>query len=201
MSQNPQINAPEVASHGLFSVDPARDWPWGTGDNDNYQNECCSCKKPYRGHKRSIVCCKCQRESDERWAAMNTESRREFEEWANPKGYYLRKNSYIDITAYYESTDTEQAWEAWQAARERQWRPIEELGTIDGDSWTLKSGYEKYRLFMILMADDDHQTYWATITEDGTLHDANGDDTGWRWCDASYYMDVTLPNPPTSEKI
>jgi hypothetical protein len=53
----------------------ARDWPWGMGDNDNYQQECCECKKPYRGHKRSIVCCKCQRESDERWAAMTVEER------------------------------------------------------------------------------------------------------------------------------
>ena len=64
-----------VRSDALFSVDPARDWPWGQGDNDNYMKKCCSCKKPYRGHKRSIGCCKCQRESDERWAAMTAEER------------------------------------------------------------------------------------------------------------------------------
>jgi len=75
MSPNPPKDVVEVASHALFSVDPVRDWPWGTGDNDNYRNECCSCKKPYRGHKRSIVCCKCQRESDEWWAAMTVSER------------------------------------------------------------------------------------------------------------------------------
>ena len=64
-----------VRSDALFSVDPARDWPWGMGDNDNYQNECCSCKMPYRGHKRSVVCCKCQRESDKRWVAMTIDER------------------------------------------------------------------------------------------------------------------------------
>lgn len=65
----------ETDRRQLFSIDPARDWPWGSGENDNYQNECCSCKKLYRGHKRSVVCCKCQRESDGRWAAMTIEER------------------------------------------------------------------------------------------------------------------------------
>jgi predicted DsbA family dithiol-disulfide isomerase len=44
---------------------------------------------------------------------MTTESRREFEEWAESKNFSLPKgNRYI-------SPATEIAWEAWQAAREQ----------------------------------------------------------------------------------
>jgi len=74
---DPSNQVPAVASHALFSVDPTRDWPWGAGDNDNYMNECLCCKHPYRGHKRSIICCKCEREANSRWAAMTAEERLE----------------------------------------------------------------------------------------------------------------------------
>tara|TARA_R110002074_G_scaffold335083_1_gene505512 strand:- start:102 stop:554 length:453 start_codon:yes stop_codon:yes gene_type:complete len=69
------VHESRIESGALFSVDSARDWPWGRGENDNYMRECCSCKNPYRGHKRSTVCCKCQRESDDRWASMTIDER------------------------------------------------------------------------------------------------------------------------------
>jgi len=48
------------------------------------------------------------------------ESRREFEEWAN-NGYFLaRQDHFPDL---YRAIQTQRAWEAWQAARERQ-KPI-----------------------------------------------------------------------------
>jgi len=45
-------------------------------------------------------------------------NRREFEEWARSAGYWLHTNPYDDTGKYYDSSDTESAWEAWQAARE-----------------------------------------------------------------------------------
>lgn len=60
-------------STALFSIDPSRDWPWGEGENDNYQNICKSCDKEYRGHKRSPVCKRCDTESRAAWDAMTPE--------------------------------------------------------------------------------------------------------------------------------
>jgi len=48
---------------------------------------------------------------------MTTESRREFEEWANNNLLPINK---IGTAQVYSSVVTEYAWEAWQAARERQ---------------------------------------------------------------------------------
>lgn len=62
-----------LSPFAFTTVDPVRDWPWGTGDNDNYHNVCCTCKKPYRGHKRSLTCYKCQKEADIWWAAKTPE--------------------------------------------------------------------------------------------------------------------------------
>jgi len=52
---------------------------------------------------------------------MNTESRREFEKWANNNLLPINK---IGIDQVYSSSVTEYAWEAWQAARERQDKDI-----------------------------------------------------------------------------
>ena len=54
---------------------------------------------------------------------MNTESRREFEEWANDKYLLLRQDQFPD---YYRVITAQAAWEAWQAARERQSKELHE---------------------------------------------------------------------------
>ena len=51
---------------------------------------------------------------------MTTESRREFEEWAVSKRYWTERHDCNDGSFYYECSNTESAWEAWQAARECQ---------------------------------------------------------------------------------
>ena len=55
---------------------------------------------------------------------MNTEeNRHEFEEWVITKLEY--SVSKYRLSEEYLSDAVEVAWEAWQAARERQWMPIE----------------------------------------------------------------------------
>jgi hypothetical protein len=57
---------------------------------------------------------------------MNIETNlREFEEWANIQGCWTERHDLNDGSSYYECPNTEARWEAWQAARERQWMPIE----------------------------------------------------------------------------
>jgi hypothetical protein len=54
---------------------------------------------------------------------MNTEQqRKEFEEWALDKVTSLTID---EMDGEYFWVETQLAWEAWQAARERQWMPIE----------------------------------------------------------------------------
>ena len=49
-------------------------------------------------------------------------NRREFEEWADKNGYDLLPAEYAkDI---YRDANTRWSWEAWQAARERQGKPV-----------------------------------------------------------------------------
>jgi hypothetical protein len=123
---------------------------------------------------------------------MTTESRREFEEWAN-NGYFLaRQDHFPDL---YRAIQTQRAWEAWQAARERQWRPIEsaykngehriiiaaihngEIQEIDFDA-VLEQEQESWEL---------PQTYWVWKSANGRVEEP----THW----------MPLPNLPTSEKI
>jgi hypothetical protein len=136
---------------------------------------------------------------------MNTtESRREFEEWAKRVGYWLHINPYDDIEKYYDSSDTESAWEAWQAARgqlEDQLR-IALDGHSDSQLWgengllaaTMRCvyGYEKLErerdearkaLFEISEMDYDEGNIWDQAEKiQAIAHNA-------------YY------HPPTSEKI
>lgn len=86
------------------------------------------------------------------------------------------------------------------------WRHIGELGEIaymeDGTRrWTLKGDWETMKIFLVYMENGDVQTYFAYIDEDdGMLRDYNGDDVGWLWCDADYFMDIPCrphQQPPT----
>jgi hypothetical protein len=104
---------------------------------------------------------------------MNTtKSRREFEEWALSAGYWLRMNPYDDTDKYYDSSDTESAWEAWQAARERQ----------DKDSlrlqWLLDNHRGDFEIKELIAGNFD--TYYVETTREA--------------------IDKAM-NPPTSEKI
>jgi hypothetical protein len=89
------------------------------------------------------------------------------------------------------------------------WKPVENLGTVtylpDGSRrWELESGWEDYRLFLVYLAGGDVETHYAHISDDGSLHDQNGDDIGWSWDDAIYYMDIpelpSLQNPTGQER-
>lgn len=70
MNPEPTTSAPKVGTSAMFSVDAERDFPWGTGDNDNYGNVCIKCKCCFRGHKRAMRCRKCHEEAQARWNAM-----------------------------------------------------------------------------------------------------------------------------------
>lgn len=83
------------------------------------------------------------------------------------------------------------------------WRHIGELGEIaymeDGSRrWTLKAGWEDMRLFLVYLRSGEIETHFAYIDDWGTLCDHNGDNVGWLWCDAEYFMDIpqrpSLPN-------
>lgn len=88
------------------------------------------------------------------------------------------------------------------------WRVIGELGEIaymeDGSRrWTLKAGWEDMRLFLVYLKSGEIETHFAYIDDSGTLCDHNGDDVGWLWCDAKYFMDIppspSLPNHEISK--
>ncbi len=57
----------------LFAISAEHDFPWGTGDNDNYGNVCIKCNHAFRGHKRAMRCRKCHEETQARWNAMTLE--------------------------------------------------------------------------------------------------------------------------------
>ncbi|MFM2243045.1 MAG: hypothetical protein RLZ97_1900, partial [Verrucomicrobiota bacterium] len=83
---------------------------------------------------------------------------------------------------------------ARKAVNASPWRHIGELGEIaymeDGSRrWTLKSGWETMRVFLVYLSSGEVETHFAYIDDGGTLCDANGDDVGWLWCDAEYFMD------------
>lgn len=75
------------------------------------------------------------------------------------------------------------------------WRHIGELGEIaymeDGTRrWTLKAGWEEMRIFLVYLSNGERETHFAYIDDRGALCDHSGDDLGWMWCDADYYMDI-----------
>ena len=83
------------------------------------------------------------------------------------------------------------------------WRVIGELGEIaymedDSLRWKLWAGYEDMRLFLVYLSSGEVETHFAYIDDGGTLCDPNGDDVGWAWYDADYFMDIpqrpSLPN-------
>lgn len=94
---------------------------------------------------------------------------------------------------------------AKKTANESPWRPISELGEIaymeDGSrKWTLKGDWETMKIFLVYMASGEVQTHYAYIDEDdGYLRGPDGDDVGWLWCDAEYFMDI--PARPSLHKV
>ena len=64
--------------------------------------------------------------------------------------------------------------------------------------WKLWSGYEDMRIFLVYLSSGVVETHFAYIDDGGTLCDQNGDDVGWAWYDAEYFMDIpqrpSLPN-------
>jgi hypothetical protein len=87
---------------------------------------------------------------------------------------------------------------AKKAVNESPWRHIGELGEIaymeDGSRrWTLKGDWETMKIFLVYLANGDIQTHFAYIDgDDGMLRDCNGDDVGWLWCDAEYFMYIPV---------
>jgi len=110
---------------------------------------------------------------------MNTETnRREFEEWAN-NGYFLaRQDHFPDL---YRAIQTQRAWEAWQAARERQWLPIESApkDKIEILAWSKRHGVNVGIL-----------THYKRPEMPSRKRG---------WFQPTHWM--PLPNPPASEKI
>ena len=109
---------------------------------------------------------------------MNTTeetNRREFE--GRFSHFDLSRNP---LNGIYFDYGSEGAWQGWQAARERQWMPIETAPDITE----------------ILVFNDSFNTIWIATRLDG------------KWIDASDGRSINspkfwmpLPNPPTSEKI
>ena len=103
------------------------------------------------------------------------ENRREFEEWAESKNFSLPKgNRYI-------SPATDIAWESWQAARERKWKPIE-TAPRDGTRFL---AIEKDNSISVVMAGEsyDGDFIWYNMEMIHVI--------------ATHWM--PLPTPPTNE--
>jgi hypothetical protein len=122
---------------------------------------------------------------------INTESRREFEDWAKKQDvsmftFKTRKGKYYD-------TITQVAWEAWQAARERQWLPIESapkngrvILTWDGVNMSLCNWANCSEVW-----EQEERMGWSSGYDCSTMSHDEEYPTHW----------IPLPNPPTSEKI
>ena len=117
----------------------------------------------------------------------NETNRSEFEEWAESKNFSLPKgNRYI-------SPATEIAWEAWQAARERQWLPIESapkngrvILTWDGVNMSLCNWANCSEVW-----EQEERMGWSSGYDCSTMSHDEEYPTHW----------IPLPNPPTREKI
>jgi hypothetical protein len=116
---------------------------------------------------------------------MTTEetNRREFEEWAKKTDSADFDLDWNDAVLNYYLWATRTAWEAWQAARERRWRPIE-TAPKDGTKFL---AIEKDNAISVVMAGEsyDGDFVWYNME---MIHVV-----------ATHWM--PLPNPPTSEKI
>jgi hypothetical protein len=123
---------------------------------------------------------------------MNTEQqRKKFEEWATSNesiGLDLdidkNTNHYCDISTY-------AAWEAWQAARERQWMPIE---SAPKDTPILAS--DQFGVTSVVYWRDVSSSHlpryaWSSHYDNEYMHHVEAFPTHW----------MPLPNSPTSEKI
>jgi len=82
-----------------------------------------------------------------------------------------------------------------KAANASPWRHIGELGEIaymeDGSiRWKVWAGYEDMRLFLVYLASGEVETHFAHIDDTGMLCNEHGDDVGWAWYDAEYFMDI-----------
>jgi len=108
---------------------------------------------------------------------MNTESRREFEEWAESDNYFTGKKA----DGNYEFISTHIAWKIWQAARERQWMPIETAP---------KDGTE------IMVISNRGYIHIVTYHPRAEWYSADAD----QYCGGITHW-MPLPNPPASEKI
>lgn len=75
------------------------------------------------------------------------------------------------------------------------WKPISELGEItymeDGSyRWTLWAGYENLRLFEVELESGRSEFHVASIDDEGTLRNQDGDYVGWQWHDTSRFMEL-----------
>jgi len=124
-------------------------------------------------------------------------NRREFEEWITAMPYerditrrpndfekYAFPNTYVDY-------QVDLAWEAWQAARKRQWMPIE---TAPKDTPILAS--DQFGVMSVVYWRDVSSSHlpryaWSSHYDNEYMHHVEAFPTYW----------MPLPNPPTSEKI
>ena len=121
---------------------------------------------------------------------MNTETnRQEFEEWVITKLEY--SVSKYRLSEEYLSDAVEVAWKAWQAARERQWMPIE---SAPKDTPILAS--DQFGVTSVVYWRDVSSSHlpryaWSSHYDNEYMHHVEAFPTHW----------MPLPNSPTSEKI
>jgi hypothetical protein len=125
----------------------------------------------------------------------NETNRSEFEEWAKSNtsiGLDLDTEAYQNAKHYCDNS-TYAAWEAWQAARERQWLPIESapkngrvILTWDGVNMSLCNWANCSEVW-----EQEERMGWSSGYDCSTMSHDKEYPTHW----------IPLPNPPTSEKI
>lgn len=113
-------------------------------------------------------------------------NRREFEEWVDHQGFSL-----IREHEGYWGDATQWSWEAWQAARERQWMPIE---TAPKDTPILAS--DQFGVMSVVYWRDVSSSHlpryaWSSHYDNEYMHHVEAFPSHW----------MPLPNPPTNEKI
>jgi len=120
---------------------------------------------------------------------MNTEQqRKEFEEWALDKVTSLTID---EIDGEYFWVETQLAWEAWQAARKRQWMPIESAPK-DGTQILSFAEWEGITVCSWL----DCSEVWETTEKMGWAKNYDTVAMSYETFEPTYWM--PLPNPPTN---